>query len=101
LVVGGVELEGGGGLIDRCDDEEIRIMSFRSRVFRELEAILKLFEQQDPSETYSECWVETYELIADVCQISAGRVCNSESKLCGKIWIEENLMTYESSQNST
>jgi hypothetical protein len=28
LVVGGVELEGGGGLIDRCAyDEEIRIMS--------------------------------------------------------------------------
>ncbi len=39
LVVGGVELEGGGGLIDRCDDEEIRIMSFRSRV-QVVEAIL-------------------------------------------------------------
>ena len=39
LVVGGVELEGGGGLIDRCAyDEEIRIMSIdvSKQCFREL-----------------------------------------------------------------
>jgi hypothetical protein len=39
LVVGGVELEGGGGLIDRrAYDEEIRIMSIdvSKQCFREL-----------------------------------------------------------------
>ena len=54
LVVGGVELEGGGGLIDRCAyDEEIRIMSIEAGLGMEHEKTQTLHERSgQPSEGY-------------------------------------------------